>query len=86
MPYRCDCRVCVAAKGRDSPHRIEHPEIIHDFPEVQTDYCYIGGTNVEGEATRALPVFVAVVKHTGAGFSFVARCKGKDNSIITALL
>ncbi len=73
VPYRSDCRVCVAAKGRDSPHRrLEHPEVIHDFPEAQADYCYIGVTNSEGETTHAFPIFVAVVKHTGAAFSAVS--------------
>ena len=84
VPYHSTCRTCVAAKARDSPHvRKEHPEQIsaEGYPEVQADFCYLGTSDVHDELA---PLFVAVVKHTGAGFSFRLKSKAVDPVAVAA--
>ena len=72
IPYRSWCVDCVAAAGRDHPHRRMHEEAdARDLNEVHLDYCFPR----DGEGMPSATVVVVKPRNTRAVFSHIVSRK-----------
>ena len=51
MPFRNWCPICVAARGRDLPHRSTDAERSRGLPEIHFDYCFMRDANGSNQVT-----------------------------------
>ena len=81
LPYRTWCRICVAAKGKDSPHRrVQRSGDEVDLVEV--DYCFLG----DG-AAKTVPILSGISRGSGHGFGCYCRRKGpSEESAVLSML
>ena len=69
LPYSSACRVCVASKGRATPHRrLQSSHAEGEMPLVEIDFGFVStGTDAK------LPVLAGVSMKTGHGLAVLLR-------------
>ena len=73
VPFRDWCPICVASRGRSSPHRrVVVNKTADTLPKIQTDYMFI--RTVAGSKTQPCITFVEM--RSGVVISFMCARKG----------
>ena len=82
IPYAPWCPLCVAARGRDSPHRSQSEAVEHEGSIIQFDYTFwtssVDLTLLESDATATQ--LTAVDLDTGYKFACQCLTKGPKDS------
>ena len=76
LPFAAWCRICLASKAKDDPHRQLHTEI-SSLPLVEVDYTFVS-TYIPEDKTQVY--LVASHVQSGGGLARVARAKGATDA------
>ena len=74
-PYADWCPTCVAAMGKDLPHR-RVPEDPATVPVVELDYGFLTTADKNDEL---IPILVGAQRHSGYGYAAVTPVKGRSD-------
>ena len=73
-PYRNWCPICVAARGKEDPHKkVDHGPPEDDMPEIGMDYYYYGDAE---DSSGRVTTLVMKDRKSGALFGDVCETKG----------
>ena len=73
IPFRSWCPVCVAARGKESPHK-RTLESSHNFPIFSCDYGFLGSQDAEHK------IIIFVIKESKSGSIWVTMVPRKGVS------
>ena len=81
LPYRCWCKVCVAATGQALARRSQDHED-NTLLTASIDYAFPGETDEKG----GIPILVARERKCKMAFAHVVKKKGADDYSVKRLL